>query len=181
VHAEGMCVLRACASSHAGPCLSLCAHSSVFASSPALDPLPPFLPSMNDPADTPEHARRVQQVHGHALSPGPSSFLYLTLQISLNTRDVFIECTATDLTKAKVVLNTMVCMFSEYCSKPFEVEPVEVVDVTGEAMGACSLGSDSGSACVFGCVYACACVCVYVCVQWVCASVCACAMCIGAS
>ena len=28
------------------------------------------------------------------------------LQISLSTRDVFIECTATDLTKAKVVLNT---------------------------------------------------------------------------
>jgi phenylalanyl-tRNA synthetase beta chain len=28
------------------------------------------------------------------------------LQISLETRDVFIECTATDLTKAKVVLNT---------------------------------------------------------------------------
>ena len=27
-------------------------------------------------------------------------------QISLDTRDVFIECTATDLTKAKVVLNT---------------------------------------------------------------------------
>jgi hypothetical protein len=27
-------------------------------------------------------------------------------QISLETRDVFIECTATDLTKAKVVLNT---------------------------------------------------------------------------
>lgn len=26
--------------------------------------------------------------------------------ISLETRDVFIECTATDLTKAKVVLNT---------------------------------------------------------------------------
>lgn len=42
-------------------------------------------------------------------------------QISLNTRDVFIECTATDLTKAKVVLNTVVCMFSEYCSQPFVV------------------------------------------------------------
>ena len=28
--------------------------------------------------------------------------------ISLKTRNVFIECTATDLTKAKIVLNTMV-------------------------------------------------------------------------
>lgn len=53
--------------------------------------------------------------------------------ISLDTRDVFIECTATDLTKAKVVLNTVVSMFSEYCSTPFEVEPVEVIDSFGES------------------------------------------------
>lgn len=33
--------------------------------------------------------------------------------ISLDTRNVFIECTATDLTKANVVLNTVVTMFSE--------------------------------------------------------------------
>lgn len=51
--------------------------------------------------------------------------------ISLDTRDVFIECTATDLTKAKIVLNTVVAMFSEYCERPFEVEPVEVVDALG--------------------------------------------------
>ncbi|KAH0451888.1 hypothetical protein IEQ34_019187 [Dendrobium chrysotoxum] len=47
--------------------------------------------------------------------------------ISLRTKNVFIECTATDLTKAKIVLNTMVTMFSEYCDSKFEVEPVEVV------------------------------------------------------
>lgn len=29
--------------------------------------------------------------------------------ITLQTKNVFIECTATDLTKAKTVLNTMVC------------------------------------------------------------------------
>eukprot|EP00195_Chlamydomonas_chlamydogama_P013016 CAMPEP_0202900502 /NCGR_PEP_ID=MMETSP1392-20130828/11868_1 /ASSEMBLY_ACC=CAM_ASM_000868 /TAXON_ID=225041 /ORGANISM="Chlamydomonas chlamydogama, Strain SAG 11-48b" /LENGTH=638 /DNA_ID=CAMNT_0049586901 /DNA_START=124 /DNA_END=2041 /DNA_ORIENTATION=+ len=52
--------------------------------------------------------------------------------ISLNTRDVFIECTATDLTKAKVVLNTVCTMFSEYCEVPFEVEPVEVTDALGQ-------------------------------------------------
>ena len=52
--------------------------------------------------------------------------------ISLDTKNVFIECTATDVTKANIVLNTVCCMFSEYCSTPFEVEPVEVTDVTGE-------------------------------------------------
>ena len=52
--------------------------------------------------------------------------------ISLDTKDVFIECTATDLNKAKIVLNTMVTMFSEYCATPFTVEPVDVVDCTGK-------------------------------------------------
>lgn len=47
--------------------------------------------------------------------------------ITLQTRNVFIECTATDLTKAIVVLNTMVAMFSGYCERKFEVEPVEVM------------------------------------------------------
>ena len=49
--------------------------------------------------------------------------------ISLDTTDVFIECTATDLNKAKIVLNTMVTMFSEYCAEPFTVEPVDVVSL----------------------------------------------------
>jgi phenylalanyl-tRNA synthetase beta chain len=54
--------------------------------------------------------------------------------ISLETKDVFIECTATDLTKAKVVLNTVVAMFSQYCApKPFSYEQVEVVDAFGES------------------------------------------------
>uniref|UniRef100_A0A8C8C8E3 Phenylalanine--tRNA ligase beta subunit n=1 Tax=Oncorhynchus tshawytscha TaxID=74940 RepID=A0A8C8C8E3_ONCTS len=35
-------------------------------------------------------------------------------KISLNTKNVFIECTATDLTKAKIVLDMMVTMFCEY-------------------------------------------------------------------
>jgi len=47
--------------------------------------------------------------------------------ISLKTKNVFIECTGTDLTKAKIVLNTMVTMFSMYCERKFEVEPVEVI------------------------------------------------------
>ncbi|WIA12159.1 hypothetical protein OEZ85_012231 [Tetradesmus obliquus] len=53
--------------------------------------------------------------------------------ISLETRDVFIECTATDLTKAKVVLNTVCAMFAEYCAQPYVVEPVEVIDSFGES------------------------------------------------
>jgi phenylalanyl-tRNA synthetase beta chain len=40
---------------------------------------------------------------------------------------MFIECTATDLTKANIVLNTMCSMFGEYCKDKFTVEPVEVV------------------------------------------------------
>jgi phenylalanyl-tRNA synthetase beta chain len=48
-------------------------------------------------------------------------------KISLNTRNVFIECTATDLHKAEVVLDTIVSMFSEYCQPRFEVEAVEII------------------------------------------------------
>lgn len=47
-------------------------------------------------------------------------------KITLDTTNVFIECTATDLTKANIVLDTVVSMFSEYAAKPFTVEPVLV-------------------------------------------------------
>ncbi|KAK6116652.1 hypothetical protein DH2020_049586 [Rehmannia glutinosa] len=53
--------------------------------------------------------------------------------ISLKTKNVFIECTATDLTKANIVLNTMVTMFSIYCERKFEVEPVEVIYPDGKS------------------------------------------------
>jgi len=52
-------------------------------------------------------------------------------KITLNTRNVFIECTATDLTKAKIVLDMIVTMFSEYCDKPFTVEEALVKNVDG--------------------------------------------------
>ncbi|KAL3862124.1 hypothetical protein ACJMK2_008114 [Sinanodonta woodiana] len=52
-------------------------------------------------------------------------------KISLQTKNVFIESTATDLTKAKIVLDTLVTMFSQYCANPFEVEAVEVIQVDG--------------------------------------------------
>ncbi|OLP92015.1 putative phenylalanine--tRNA ligase beta subunit [Symbiodinium microadriaticum] len=48
-------------------------------------------------------------------------------KIKMETKDVFIECTATDLTKANIVLNTVVAMFAEYCKEPFVAEPVEVI------------------------------------------------------
>jgi phenylalanyl-tRNA synthetase beta chain len=48
-------------------------------------------------------------------------------KIKMTTKNIFIECTATDLTKAKIVLNTIVTMFSRYCLKPFTVEQVKVI------------------------------------------------------
>jgi phenylalanyl-tRNA synthetase beta chain len=47
-------------------------------------------------------------------------------KITLQTKNVFIECTATDLTKANIVLDTVVTMFSEYCATPFQVHSVLV-------------------------------------------------------
>jgi len=45
-------------------------------------------------------------------------------KITVNTKNIFFEVTATDLTKAGMVLDTLVTMFSQYCSQPFTVEPV---------------------------------------------------------
>ncbi|ESO90473.1 hypothetical protein LOTGIDRAFT_217906 [Lottia gigantea] len=48
-------------------------------------------------------------------------------KISVNTKSVIVECTGTDLHKTELTLDTVVCMFSQYCLKPFTVEPVEVI------------------------------------------------------
>ncbi|EPY51444.1 phenylalanine-tRNA ligase beta subunit Frs1 [Schizosaccharomyces cryophilus OY26] len=48
-------------------------------------------------------------------------------KISVDTRDVLIECTATDKTKLDIVMNMMAVMFTCYCDEPFTIEPVEVV------------------------------------------------------
>uniref|UniRef100_UPI003B28DDE3 Phenylalanyl-tRNA Synthetase beta subunit n=1 Tax=Caenorhabditis tropicalis TaxID=1561998 RepID=UPI003B28DDE3 len=54
-------------------------------------------------------------------------------KITLKTKNVFIEATATDKQKAYVVLDTIVTLFSQYCQKPFHVEQVEVeYEETGE-------------------------------------------------
>nr|KMM73241.1 phenylalanyl-tRNA synthetase beta chain [Coccidioides posadasii RMSCC 3488] len=48
-------------------------------------------------------------------------------KITLDTRNVFMEITATDKTKVEVVNNIMVAMFSQYTSEPFTIEPIQVV------------------------------------------------------
>jgi Phenylalanyl-tRNA synthetase beta subunit len=40
-------------------------------------------------------------------------------RITLNTRNVFIDVTATDQTKLDIVVNMVATMFSEYCEEPF--------------------------------------------------------------
>jgi len=56
-------------------------------------------------------------------------------KISLKTKNVLIEVTATDRTKALIVLDTMTTMFGEYTAEPFRVEQVEVHDeATGKSV-----------------------------------------------
>lgn len=52
-------------------------------------------------------------------------------KITLKTKNVFIECTATDINKASIVLDTLVCMFSEYCDERYVAETVEVINFDG--------------------------------------------------
>ncbi|CAO1420864.1 unnamed protein product [Diamesa serratosioi] len=61
-------------------------------------------------------------------------------KISLNTKNVFIECTATDLTKAKIVLDTIVTLFSEHCVKKFTVEYCNVESADGNVVKYPELG-----------------------------------------
>lgn len=55
-------------------------------------------------------------------------------KITLKTKNIFIEATATDLTKAKVVLDSLVTQFSVHCAKKFQVEYVDVVAANGETV-----------------------------------------------
>ncbi|KAF4451773.1 phenylalanine--tRNA ligase alpha chain [Fusarium albosuccineum] len=48
-------------------------------------------------------------------------------KITLDTTNVFIEITATDLTKLDIVTDIMITMFSVYCAEPFTVEPVQII------------------------------------------------------
>jgi phenylalanyl-tRNA synthetase beta chain len=48
-------------------------------------------------------------------------------KIKLATKNILIECTATDHTKANVTLNTIIALFSQFCDSAFGVEEVEIV------------------------------------------------------
>ncbi|KAJ7507948.1 hypothetical protein B0H11DRAFT_1969435 [Mycena galericulata] len=54
-------------------------------------------------------------------------------KITLNTRNVFIDVTATDQTKLDIVVNIVATMFSEYCAEPYTIEPVKVIQSDGQA------------------------------------------------
>jgi len=47
-------------------------------------------------------------------------------KISPKTRNVFIDITATDKTKAEIVNNILVSMFSQYTEDPFTIEPIQI-------------------------------------------------------
>lgn len=47
-------------------------------------------------------------------------------KIKLSIRNVFIDITATDRTKLEIVNQMLVCMFSQYTSEPFTVEPIQI-------------------------------------------------------
>jgi phenylalanyl-tRNA synthetase beta chain len=53
-------------------------------------------------------------------------------KITLNTRNIFIDVTATDQTKLDIVVNIVATMFSEYCEVPYTIEPVKVVLPDGQ-------------------------------------------------
>jgi len=55
-------------------------------------------------------------------------------KIRLDTKNIFFDVTATDLTKASIVLDTLVTMFSQYCDQPFTVEPVQTLLPDGEVL-----------------------------------------------
>ncbi|KAJ7094640.1 hypothetical protein B0H15DRAFT_132061 [Mycena belliarum] len=54
-------------------------------------------------------------------------------KITLHTRNVFIDVTATDQTKLDIVVNMVATMFSEYCAEPYTIEPVKVIQSDGQA------------------------------------------------
>lgn len=48
-------------------------------------------------------------------------------KITLKTKNVFIDTTATDRTKLSIVLDIICTMFAMYTEKPFTVEPIQVI------------------------------------------------------
>jgi len=48
-------------------------------------------------------------------------------KISPKTRNIFIDITATDKTKAEICNNILVSMFSQYTEEPFTIEPIQII------------------------------------------------------
>ncbi|TKA75307.1 hypothetical protein B0A55_07612 [Friedmanniomyces simplex] len=48
-------------------------------------------------------------------------------KITLATRNVLIDITATDKTKLELTNHILVSMFSRYCAEPFTIEPVQII------------------------------------------------------
>lgn len=55
-------------------------------------------------------------------------------KMSKDTKNILIEVTATDLTKANIVLNNMCAMFSGYCQKPYSIEQMSVINENGDSV-----------------------------------------------
>lgn len=57
-------------------------------------------------------------------------------KISMDTKNVFIEITGTDLTKCKICLAILAAQFSEHCQGEFKfkIEPVEVIYEGNESL-----------------------------------------------
>ncbi|KAG8929804.1 phenylalanine--tRNA ligase subunit beta [Tulasnella sp. 419] len=53
-------------------------------------------------------------------------------KITLDTKNIFIDVTATDETKLNIVVNIISTMFAEYTTEPFTIEPVRVVYPSGK-------------------------------------------------
>lgn len=60
-------------------------------------------------------------------------------KISMDTKNVFIEITGTDLTKCKICLAILACQFSEHCQgdSKFKIEPVDVIYEGDESQNLC--------------------------------------------
>lgn len=57
-------------------------------------------------------------------------------KLSCATRNLLIECTGTDLTKCKIVLNTLIAAFSQYCRTRYSCTPIQVTDAhSGGGLG----------------------------------------------
>jgi phenylalanyl-tRNA synthetase beta chain len=86
----------------------------------------------------------VRDANGEVLSMPPIINGFRS-RIGTQTRNMFIECTATDLTKAHIVLNTIVSMYARYCEDGMVVEGVRVEYEGGAAPSDPETGEPLGS------------------------------------